>query len=280
MKKRPVGLGYFALSAAALLSCCSVATYHYANRVTFVGVEYKAAAHGATGEWWLPSPGGSFDRSILTNCDGATTCILKIPSDMRPPISIYFNIGPFYENYLDYVKTSDYQNNSFASDIAYRTFFNDTFEIGGANVSEDNIAWSTDLDFIGDWNDESVSSLFASREIANQHLAVWMRPSAFPECFKLYGRIDHALRRDEELFVVIHDRYPGANLHKRLWITDWRGGSLGIGWARWLMAGSTLAFLNALLAAYPCIQAILRSLRVWGERRGSNYRFYGVPLLP
>lgn len=236
------------ISACVLLSCLGLISFYQSCRVTFVGLEYHSASRPAT-DTWLPAPSAAFQSNTLTQCHGEKACALTIPRDMKSPISFYFNIGPFYENYLDFVKTSNYANSSFASGIAYRSFFNDTFEIKEVRMSEENIAWPTDIEFVNDL-DESVSSLFASLDIAKQHMAVWMRPSAFPECFKLYGKIEHALSQNDTLTIFIEDRYPTADFHKRIWITDWQSDSAGTFWANWLLAGAALALLATLLLGY------------------------------
>merc|ERR1712046_84996 len=120
-------MGFAAFLILAFLSYTNDA---HSKTVTFVGIEYHNGTWPTT-HTWLPTSNKAFSSDNFTPCGGQSRCTLTIPKNMSPPISVYYDIGPFYENYLDFVKTTDYAVNSFASRIAYRTFFNDTFEIQG-----------------------------------------------------------------------------------------------------------------------------------------------------
>jgi len=273
--KRARELSWGSRAACLLLFFLSIGVLGTLDAPTFVGVEYKSG-NGTTSAFSLPTSTNSFATTTLSSCEGKSVCAFAIPKNMKSPISVYFSIGPFYENSLDFVKTSEYANNSFASDIAYRTFFNDTFELKGMNMSEDDIAWATDVSFIDAWYNADISSLFASWEIAKQHLAVWLRPAAFPECFKLYGRIHQALLENDTLTVIIQDRYPAPNYHKRVWITDWQGDGAGLSWGIWLMVGAALALISILLAALtPSLDADANT-----QSSLSAAFPYRLPLLP
>ena len=276
VKKRLGWMSCGTCSACVLLSCLSLVGFYNSSRPMFVGIEYHSVP-GPASENWLPTLSAAFASSTLTRCHDERACTITIPSGMKSPISIYFSIGPFYENYLDYVKTSDYVNNSFASNIAYRSFFNDTFKLKGVHMIEDNIAWPTDLAFVDGLEESGVSSLFASPEIAKQHMAVWMRPCAFSECLKLYGKVEQDISQNNTLTVVIYNRYPAADFHKRIWITDWQADGAGTFWANWLLAGSILALLATLLLA--CIWYLETDGFFQGSRADTSY-YNRLPLPP
>ena len=232
-------------SACVLLFYLSCTCLSSASEVTFVGIEYSSTdSHPQA--YWPFTPDAAFTHNTLTTCANKSACRLPIPRRMKSPISIYYDIGPFYENDLDFVKTTDYADNSFATDIAYRTFFNDTFDIKHADIHEGAIAWPSDIGYVTHV-DKIVRDAFPSLAIAKQHMAVWMRPAAVPECFKLYGTVNQDFKAGDTPVFIINREYPDSRLRKRVWITDWHQNGAGNYWGRWLMLGAGLALLTTVL---------------------------------
>lgn len=221
--------------------------YFSCPTASFVGLQYYTGNSDL--DWKLPPTSSAFGDVHLDDCF-ADECTLTFPKNMKGPITLYYNIGPFYENSLDYIKPTDYVQNSFASSIAIRTVYNDTFYIEGVHMDQRDISWPTDLNFISYVDiDDNFSSLFESPEIAKEHAAVWMRPSAFPEVLKKYGTTNRSFYQGDRITIRVNQSYPGGDYHKRIWLTNWDG-EVGTYWARVLAAASTLPFMSLCAIGY------------------------------
>ena len=89
-----------------------------------------------------------------------------------------------------------------------KSYFNDTFSLSYSNgttieINQNNIAFKADkekhfnnLDLNKQWID-----------MTDEHFIVWMRPAAFPNFRKLWGRIYQDLKEGEELILNITNNY-------------------------------------------------------------------------
>ena len=171
---------------------------------------------------------------------------IDIKDDMNPPIMIYYKLYGFYQNHRRYIKSKS-QNQLFGKndeddgdcgpvftneemklnqyisingtplepkDVAVpcglmaKTYFNDTFKnwtINGTPIipDETNIAFPMDKKFFKNGN---ISKQWVDME--DEHFIVWMRPSAFPNFRKLWGRInDVELKKGQTISFIIENNY-------------------------------------------------------------------------
>jgi hypothetical protein len=180
---------------------------------------------------------------------GQTTCRIdvKIPADMKPPILLYYAIGPFYQNYNNYLK-SEVPKELHGLDVPQSlrdefcikptridtdgqqivpcgmkatSVFNDSFEIKGHHIDKSNLAWKEDLERFRNPKDyakrEKTSWLYErypdvvpkDEGVNNEQFLVWMRPSALERVWNPYGYIrDKTLRKGDVLTVSIESNYP------------------------------------------------------------------------
>eukprot|EP00742_Colponemidia_sp_Colp-10_P006224 GILJ01006668.1.p1 GENE.GILJ01006668.1~~GILJ01006668.1.p1 ORF type:complete len:372 (+),score=44.51 GILJ01006668.1:67-1182(+) len=171
-----------------------------------------------------------FVQRYDTSCHGATCDVnVRLEKDMKAPVYFYYQVENFYQNHRRYMKSrSDAQlaggNVNSASDIAdcdpmitdddgkllnpcglvARSYFNDTFALTtmkGAriNISENNIAWASDVAH----KFKSVNQVPPPDiNTTNEHFMVWMRASPMSPFRKLWGRIDTDLRADTYVLKV------------------------------------------------------------------------------
>jgi len=100
--------------------CCGIALLligmlvtDYARNAAQLRVIYQRAKQGET---MLASeiPWGTLGSEVFDeqNCDpmpgtknGNLTCSVTVPRDMKPPLLVYYGIGPFYQNIVSYIKS-------------------------------------------------------------------------------------------------------------------------------------------------------------------------------
>ena len=139
------------------------------------------------------------ETAELTNCDP----IIKV-GDLwdNQKYNFYDKSDP------KYAKIDDSQP-AIPCGLVAKSFFNDTFSLvrikeGGVedpvNIKEDNIAWSSDIQY----KFKNVDNIPAKRgasswkdvqwlDMRDQHFIVWMRTAGLPNFRKLWGRIDGTL---------------------------------------------------------------------------------------
>ncbi|XP_006836332.2 putative ALA-interacting subunit 2 [Amborella trichopoda] len=180
------------------------------------------------------------DDSISKNC----TRILKVPSYMKAPIYVYYQLDSFYQNHRRYVKSrSDRQllyglkYTDTASckpeetgnglpivpcGLVAWSLFNDTYnfvhESVELKVNRKNIAWKSDREHkfgkdVYPFNFQNGSLIGGAKldpqiPLSEQEdLMVWMRTAALPSFRKLYGVIEIDLDADEILTVFLSNNY-------------------------------------------------------------------------
>jgi len=218
--------------------------------VKIFGVEYHSSGEDARGlSHHISKQLGtnSLFNANITDClvsHGTTKeCQIQAPADMEGPLLVYYSLGSFYQNSIDFVKTTDYTKNSLASNIAKRTFFNDTFNTEG--LDETSISWPTDLSFV-DTLPQGADALYGRD--AMEHFAVWMRPAALPQVNKRYGWLHKNLTQGETLTFNITSNFPSPGSYKQLLITNYdQYHGAGSQYTQLLTLGSILAFLVAAL---------------------------------
>jgi hypothetical protein len=176
-------------------------------------------------------------------------CRIEVPLhvDMEPPILLYYAIGPFYQNYNDYLKSEvpkelhgdvvpsnvretfcieptrvdEHGEQIVPCGMKATSMFNDSFEIKGHSVDKSNLAWPEDLHRYQnppDYKKRSDTSWLYDRYpdvvpedegVNNEQFLVWMRPSALQRVWNPYGYIrDKTLRKGTKLTVEIESNYP------------------------------------------------------------------------
>mmetsp|Transcript_16967 Transcript_16967/g.39553 ORF Transcript_16967/g.39553 Transcript_16967/m.39553 type:complete len:1442 (-) Transcript_16967:153-4478(-) len=118
----------------------------------------------------------STDSSLLTERPPCEVEIQIPPSWLGQRILVAYVLHPFYQNAFYYTKDHC---------LAYRTYFNDTFEVYAngelQDLAQDHIAWESDKHVL-----KTYSIPVSDRHEWNRR-AVWMRPGATPMLFKRYG---------------------------------------------------------------------------------------------
>jgi hypothetical protein len=172
---------------------------------------------------------------------------INITYTMKKDIMIYYELDNFYQNHRRYVKSrnNDQLKGKKVSDktleddcdpvvtnnemgktenifgeklipdeiavpcgLIAKSYFNDTFSLSYSNgttieINQNNIAFKADkekhfnnLDLNKQWID-----------MTDEHFIVWMRPAAFPNFRKLWGRIYQDLKEGEVLILTITNNY-------------------------------------------------------------------------
>jgi len=242
-------LGVFNLS----LGCWAVSESASSKQIR---IHYEGT--GVKHPWGIGNPSwdpwGTQEHEIVRaeeQCKGAgkTTCRIdvKLHADMKPPILLYYAIGPYYQNYNGYLKSEvpkelhgldvpeslretfcvkptriDSEGDSIAPcGMKATSVFNDSFTVEGYDLDKSNLAWKEDLDRYKNpsdylkrdktsWLYERYPDVVAKDEgVNNEQFAVWMRPSALQRVWNPYGYIrDKTLRKGDTLSVNIESNYP------------------------------------------------------------------------
>lgn len=180
------------------------------------------------------------DNSISKNC----TREIRVPSYMKAPIYIYYELDNYYQNHRRYVKSRNEKQLLYGLEqkdisscqpeersnglpivpcglIAWSlfndtyTFVRDTVEV---NVNRKNIAWKSDRDHkygkdVFPFNFQNGSligggNLDPSIALSDQEdLIVWMRVAALPKFRKLYGVIEEDLGEGSLVTVYLANNY-------------------------------------------------------------------------
>jgi len=109
-------------SAIRVALCCGLALFgmgflvrSQSKSAAQLRVIYQMAAQGET---WLASeiPWGTLEPEVTRphQCHpepnagfnmGSLTCNVRVPRTMTPPLLVYYGVGPFYQNIVDYIKS-------------------------------------------------------------------------------------------------------------------------------------------------------------------------------
>eukprot|EP00931_Biecheleriopsis_adriatica_P073755 TRINITY_DN47983_c0_g1_i1.p1 TRINITY_DN47983_c0_g1~~TRINITY_DN47983_c0_g1_i1.p1 ORF type:complete len:1461 (-),score=244.99 TRINITY_DN47983_c0_g1_i1:257-4639(-) len=191
------------------------------------------------------------DEKLYAKCqdvdDGSQTCWLNFtaPRGLRRPL-MYYSIGPFYQNYNSYMKSEvikELEGKEVAESLRKSTcveptrvdaagahivpcgmkatsFFNDTYELLGHKISEEHIAWNSDMQRYANPNDypdrQNTEWLYQQYPgvidqadgVRNPRFVDWMRPSAVPRVWNKLGHIEHDFGPGEAMQLKINSRYP------------------------------------------------------------------------
>merc|ERR1712008_148537 len=170
-------------STMRIAFCCGLGllamgflVHEKSRRAAQVRVIYQPAAKGET---WLASKipwGTQMDEVTRAHECNHTTCHVKIPRKMTPPLLVYYGVGPFYQNIVSYLK-SEVSQELMGKYVAQATreakcrdkesrerdgkqmvpcgtkaatLFNDTLELvdqngNQINITKTGIAWESDV---------------------------------------------------------------------------------------------------------------------------------------
>jgi len=180
---------------------------------------------------------------------------LVMQQSMAAPVSLYYSVDPFYQNYQYYLKAPT------GATLALTNVFNDTFTIKGLKIDKTDIAWNTDKAiFSKHWEEYSQNNGKDGTVITEDDFDVWMRPGAFANTKKLYGRLDRPLNKDEKLTVEIRWNFPvdGINAVKQLLLTEETSTGIvasaklvGVLWLSAATAAAAFVVSSLLLCAKP-----------------------------
>ncbi|CAN6439639.1 unnamed protein product [Victoria cruziana] len=187
------------------------------------------------------------ELSFIQNGEANKTCIahLTVPSKMKAPVYVYYQLDNFYQNHRRYVKSRNdkqlmnkkYENTTTNCDpeatgsnglpivpcglIAW-SLFNDTYGFSintiPLEVNKKDISWKSDRDhkFGKDVYPKNFQNggLIGGAKLnetiplsEQEDLIVWMRTAALPTFRKLYGRINVDLNESSAIDVVIQNNY-------------------------------------------------------------------------
>jgi len=192
--------------------------------------------------------------------DKKCTVHVTVPEDMKPPILVYYQIYPFYQNHNFYLKSEvvkELEGMDVPEDTREKlcvrqtridadgnyivpcgmkatSLFNDTFSIDGIDIHTEDTPWPEDAERYKNPDDYlhrdqttwmyELNDLPELKEegVESARFQVWMRPSAFPTVSNPYGYINRALHKDEELKVKIESHYPlpPGDAYKYLVVTE------------------------------------------------------------
>eukprot|EP00929_Paragymnodinium_shiwhaense_P051736 TRINITY_DN25993_c0_g1_i1.p1 TRINITY_DN25993_c0_g1~~TRINITY_DN25993_c0_g1_i1.p1 ORF type:complete len:1421 (-),score=361.72 TRINITY_DN25993_c0_g1_i1:200-4462(-) len=157
------------------------------NRNTFaIGAQYEEHELGA-----LQKPYDTYDIQEQVKCSGKDTCrvTLKAQEDLKAPLLLYYQLDPFYQNFMHSLKKPLSSRDN---------MFNDTFTIktDGVEVDRTKIAWKSDEKVLAKYGEDF-----------NEDFAVWMRPSALSSTRKRYGWINEDIARGKKIEIDIGLNY-------------------------------------------------------------------------
>jgi phosphoserine phosphatase len=232
---------------------------------------------------------------------------VTVEKEMKPPILVYYKLWPYHQNFADYFKSAYWPELLGRADkdskkymkachpeviretpqgkrivpcgIQAKAFFNDTFEFLNVGMTQEGIAWKSDMSRFKDPNfpdPSNISWLYQrfptiiqeATGVKNGHFAVWMRPDAYKEVRKKYGYINTYLQPNFSLDIQINASYPianvGSGIVKELVITtlsSFGGRDESFGW--FLLFFSVVCFLVS--ACICCVEGWLKCIDTDGE---------------
>lgn len=238
-----VGILLFMVAAGNLLE----STFNTQVRIHYEG----------RGNTWWSDPLGTKQTEVFKVQDRCKHAVgttekcrvtVTVPEDMKPPILLYYAVGPFYQNYNDYLKSEvtkelmgkpkdevealretlcieqtriDASGESIVPcGMKATSVFNDTFTVEGFEIDKRGIAWASDVHRYQNPADyhtrQGVSWLFErypdlvteDEGVRNEQFAVWMRPSALWRVWNPYGFLQKELKKGQNLTVTIDSNYP------------------------------------------------------------------------
>jgi len=176
------------------------------------------------------------------------TVKVKLPHDMPAPVLLYYAIGPYYQNFNDYLKSEvskelhgenvpealriaqcvkptridDRGRQIVPCGMKATSMFNDTFLIKDHDIDKSNLAWPEDVARFRNPSDyrkrEKTSWLYDRYEdienikeegVKNEQFLVWMRPSALARVWNPYGYLrEKTLKKGQTLSIEIESNYP------------------------------------------------------------------------
>jgi len=229
------------------------------------------------------------NRPECTGLNGTScTVTFNIEKTMKAPVFFYYRLTNYFQNHRRYVKSrSDAQlhgdnvttiqriedcvpiqtTEEGATDPAFfylpcglvaHSIFNDSFIFPALNMSENDIAWKSDLEqkfkepptdnpayhkepnFLKFPGDEWLS-------FKNEHFIVWMRVAGLPDFKKLYGRFEEDIPPGS-YSVEIENNYPVGDFdgskHVVLSTVSWLGGKNHLLGVAYLVVGSACMLMG------------------------------------
>jgi len=195
-------------------------------------------------------PAGTMSEEIFRQkCLPGSSCLVEVTAaeDMEPPILVYYQLDPFFQNYNAYVRSKidqqyggvtptdfgvceDTASASFNGErmvpCGLRAFglFNDTFEVLERDFDTSGVAWKSDISWYtnpSNYKEANISWLYRRNPsipgleeegVKNEAFAVWARPSAMPTVRKHYGYLHSPLKAGELVTVRINASFPVESL--------------------------------------------------------------------
>jgi len=229
-------------------------------RVTYFDATKLSGAHQYTSSWAFGSaPMWSTEEEKVSVPDSSCkslgaevrprkcTHTFQVPKTMTPPILIYYALGPYYQNFNDYLK-SEVSKELMGEEVPASlreakcpwdrtrvtasgediipcgmkatSLFNDSFELHGFHISKEKLAWTSDVNRYHNlknypdkkgtsWLYERYSETVTKEEgVKNEAFNVWMRPSSMPRIWNPYGLVSKKEGIPAgNLTITIDDRY-------------------------------------------------------------------------
>mmetsp|Transcript_100683 Transcript_100683/g.280417 ORF Transcript_100683/g.280417 Transcript_100683/m.280417 type:complete len:1445 (-) Transcript_100683:44-4378(-) len=264
-----VHIGWIAFSFGLLVMLLGYVCYSQSMASAQIRIHYDGVKDANL--WWQDAVGTDeetevFDRTAecARGEDAAIPKVCRfnvtVPQDMTPPILLYYAVGPFFQNYNDYLKSEVIQelmgkdvdesvreskcikqtrvdsngNQIVPCGMKATSVFNDTFEVEEYNFNKKGIAWPEDIERYNDppsVNKTGVSSLRDrypqlveedKNSMKNEQFLVWMRPSALWRVWNPYARLENTtIMAGTTLTFNITSNYPVVdNGYKQLVLTS------------------------------------------------------------
>jgi len=218
------------------------------------------------GDGYDTDPLGTTEEEVVhaqSTCHGVgKTCTFKakVAQTMRPPILVYYGVGPYYQNYNYYMKSEvskellgkpvpaglrekmclsytrvDAQGKEIVPcGMKAFSMFNDTFTIKGVEIDKHGVAWESDVQRYNNpagypnkpqtsWLHDRYPGVVTQEDgVKSEQFVAWMRPAALPHLVKRYGWINQELKDGTELEITIQNVYPvdGFEGYKHLVLTE------------------------------------------------------------
>eukprot|EP00438_Fugacium_kawagutii_P035118 Skav218758 [mRNA] locus=scaffold1372:94796:116532:- [translate_table: standard] len=187
-------------------------------------------------------------RSLVLPCHAPAECShsVKLPVELRPPIQVYYEVKPFWQNYFSYMSSvvpTQLHGELSLEEAAWRcplesrktgsgeeifpcgllatSVFNDTFEIQDISIdteSEEMPVWRSFQNPPEYLTKPNMSWLYerypsvTSKELGveSKRFISWMMPNFLNRASKPYGVISSPLKKDQVIELKIKSRFPLA----------------------------------------------------------------------
>eukprot|EP00425_Heterocapsa_triquetra_P006133 CAMPEP_0195158070 /NCGR_PEP_ID=MMETSP0448-20130528/185471_1 /TAXON_ID=66468 /ORGANISM="Heterocapsa triquestra, Strain CCMP 448" /LENGTH=1722 /DNA_ID=CAMNT_0040196865 /DNA_START=87 /DNA_END=5253 /DNA_ORIENTATION=+ len=170
------------------------------------------------------------------------------PHEDTSDIKIFYAIGPFYQNYNDYLKSEvpkELMGEKVPEALREKhciqqtreqpdgtpivpcgmkavSVFNDTFNIAGVRIDDSLAAWDSDVERFANpddygypgtsWLSDRYSQMIAAegknKGVKDRHFVEWMRPAALWRVWNQYGKLEEEVKQGQKLHIEIENNFP------------------------------------------------------------------------